>query len=40
MARSFWDEDPFNNNMDEIFRRLMSQQNGDSQAKYYFLLKN
>ncbi|WP_338231533.1 ATP-dependent Clp protease ATP-binding subunit [Companilactobacillus muriivasis] len=35
MARSFWDEDSFNNNMDEIFRRLMSQQNGDSQAKYY-----
>ena len=35
MARSFWDEDPFNDNMDEIFRRLMSQQNGDSQAKYY-----
>lgn len=35
MARSFWDEDPFNNNMDEIFKRLMSQQNGDSQAKYY-----
>ncbi|GEO63414.1 AAA family ATPase [Companilactobacillus nantensis] len=35
MARSFWDEDPFNNNMDEIFNRLMSQQNGGSQAKYY-----
>ncbi|KRK95261.1 ATP-dependent Clp protease ATP-binding subunit [Companilactobacillus futsaii] len=35
MARSFWDEDPFNDNMDEIFRRLMSQQNGDSRAKYY-----
>lgn len=35
MARSFWDGDPFNDNMDEIFRRLMSQQNGNSQAKYY-----
>lgn len=35
MARSFWDDDPFNSNMDEMFRRLMSQQNGDSQAKYY-----
>lgn len=35
MARSFWDGDPFNDNMDEIFRRLMSQQNGSSQAKYY-----
>ncbi|MQS77447.1 ATP-dependent Clp protease ATP-binding subunit, partial [Lactobacillus halodurans] len=35
MARSFWDEDPFNDNMDEIFKRLMSQQNGNSQAKYY-----
>ena len=35
MARSFWDGDPFNDNMDEMFRRLMSQQNGNSQAKYY-----
>ena len=35
MARSFWDGDPFSDNMDEIFRRLMSQQNGNSQAKYY-----
>ena len=36
MARSFWDDDPFDNNMDEIFKRLMSQQqNGNSQAKYY-----
>ncbi|MQS76435.1 ATP-dependent Clp protease ATP-binding subunit [Companilactobacillus halodurans] len=35
MARSFWDEDPFSDNMDEIFKRLMSQQNGNSQAKYY-----
>ena len=35
MARSFWDDDPFNDNMDEIFKRLMSQQNGNSQAKYY-----
>lgn len=35
MARSFWDDDPFNDNMDEIFKRLMNQQNGDSQAKYY-----
>lgn len=35
MARSFWDGDPFNDNMDEIFRRLMSQQSGNSQAKYY-----
>lgn len=35
MARSFWDDDPFNNNMDEIFNRLMSQQNAGSQAKYY-----
>lgn len=34
MARSFWDEDPFNDNMDEIFNRLMGQQN-NSQAKYY-----
>ena len=35
MARSFWDDDPFNDNMDEIFKRLMNQQNGNSQAKYY-----
>ena len=35
MARSFWDEDPFNNNMDDIFNRFMSQQDGNSQAKYY-----
>ncbi|CAJ1184409.1 ATP-dependent Clp protease ATP-binding subunit [Companilactobacillus paralimentarius] len=35
MARSFWDDDPFNDNMDEIFNRLMNQQNGNSQAKYY-----
>lgn len=34
MARSFWDEDPFNDNMEEIFNRLMGQQN-NSQAKYY-----
>ena len=35
MARSFWDDDPFNDNMDEIFNKLMNQQNGNSQAKYY-----
>ncbi|TGD22028.1 ATP-dependent Clp protease ATP-binding subunit [Companilactobacillus suantsaicola] len=35
MARSFWDNDPFNDNMDDIFRSLMNQQNGNSRAKYY-----
>ncbi|WP_334351732.1 ATP-dependent Clp protease ATP-binding subunit [Companilactobacillus sp. HBUAS56257] len=35
MARSFWDNDPFNDNMDDIFRSLMNQQSGNSRAKYY-----